>query len=246
MKTTATLILILVTIGLHAQVPGYLGKRFTLFLEANPTPAFLVQNTNNALIFHPGSESFAGKRNPLAFNLRPQVELDYLVHRDFSIGFRGSYVMAGTTRAMDISDESGEFMSVFDPAVIKGQSLGINLKFFRFKKSASIAPIGFYKNISIMVSMANVYGRMSSNEKIHGADVVAPVVAFGLGRQSIIARNILLKTGFELSFTGVQMNFLTEREEDWSAEEFTKYNMHRSLFSYNLFTLNVALGYISF
>src|SRR5690349_460760 len=44
------------TTHLQAQVPGFMGKRWAIFLEANPTPAVLVMNSNNEVAVNPGGD----------------------------------------------------------------------------------------------------------------------------------------------------------------------------------------------
>jgi hypothetical protein len=230
----------------EAQVPGFLGKRFTVFLDANPTPAVLVQNTNNALVFTTGNDSFKGSKNVFAFNFRPQVEIDYLLKRDFSAGLLFGYLMTGTTRAYQAPDASTEIFGFMDAAVVKGYSAGLRLKFFRYKKSSTIAPIGLYKTLVLAVNKVNTFDDFTSSQSLLPEDLVIPVASFGIGKQSIIARSLLLKTGVEIGFAMVPFNFITERDDDWTTEEFTTYHLHKSVFSYNLFNVNVALGFIPF
>jgi hypothetical protein len=244
MKTVFTILLAFVSCILQGQVPGYLGKRLTVFAEINPMPAVLVQNTNNALVFTVGDDSFLGKKNAFAFNVRPQLEIDYLLSRDFSVGMIGGYLMTGTTRAYDGPDVPGMNPRYLDAAAVKGYSAGVRMKFFRFKKSSTIAPIGLYKTVSLVLNRANSYDDFSTRTSLLAKDVQVPVVSFGLGRQSIIARSLLLKTGFELGLPMVPLNFLNESSGEWTSDEYTRYHLHRSLAGYNLICFNVAIGYI--
>jgi hypothetical protein len=172
--------------------------------------------------------------------------MDYLIHRDVSVGLTFSYVMTGTTRSFSSTDEANQPLRMFDGASVKGESAGLVFKFFRFRHSSSIPPIGMYKTISLQVTRANTYDHFNSKEKILLEDVVAPVLGFGIGRQTIVARNLLLKTGVEFGFAIVPYHFLTESADDWSAEQFTTYRLHQSIFSYHLFNFSVGLGYIPF
>jgi hypothetical protein len=133
-----------------------------------------------------------------------------------------------------------------DQDVVKGQAAGFHIKFFQFGSSASIAPIGFYQTFSVYATMTNTYDTKKSNAKQFKYDFVYPVVTFSLGRQSMIAKNLILKTGVELGWAFVPNNFLEEAEEDWNVQEYAGYNVHRSLFGYYMFNLNVALGYTLF
>jgi hypothetical protein len=246
MKFRLILILTLAGFSLKAQVPGYLGKRFTVFLDANPFPALVAPNMNNALVFQSDTRTFVGKRNAFAFNIRPQLEIDYLVSRDFSLGLFANYILTGTTTATELTDTNGELSTAYQNGVVKGQSAGITLKFFSFRKSASIAPIGFYKSVTVGLTRANVYERMDSDKKVIEKDLLAPVLYLGIGRQSVVARNILVRTGLVIGVTGVPFDFLTSDEQAWPPSDFNRHFLHRSLFAYNVVNFSVAVGYIPF
>lgn len=228
-----------------AQVPGYMGKRLSIFLEGNPTPALFVQNPNNAVIADPGGDGAnAAKVNRFAFNFRPQVSLEYLVHRDVSLGVSYSRISIGTARAYVLAPEQEESHSFsLDHDVVRGQAAGLHLKFFQFKNSASLAPIGFYQGFSVYVTQTNTYDTKKSKAKQFKNDFLYPAATYSFGRQSMIAKNLLLKTGAEFGWAFVPFNFLTETQEDWNIQEYSGYNVHRSLFGSYLFNLNVALGY---
>ncbi|HEY0742570.1 MAG TPA: hypothetical protein VGD40_13940 [Chryseosolibacter sp.] len=228
-----------------AQVPGYMGKRLSIFLEGNPTPALFVQNSNNAVIADPGGDGAnAAKVNRFAFNFRPQASIEYLVHRDVSLGVSYSRISIGTARAYTV-DPTHEEQHVFslNHDVVKGQAAGLHLKIFQFKKSASLAPIGFYQGFSVYVTQTNTYDTKKSKAKQFKNDFLYPVAAFTFGRQSMIAKNLLLKTGAEFGWAFVPFNFMTETIDDWNVQEYSGYNVHRSLFGSYLFNLNVAVGY---
>ena len=44
-----SLLLMLPFVAVMAQVPGFMGKRASLMIEANPTPALLNMNMNNSV-----------------------------------------------------------------------------------------------------------------------------------------------------------------------------------------------------
>jgi hypothetical protein len=247
MKYLLTMIMAIIITAIQAQVPGYLGKRFSLFFDANPTPAFLVQNTNNSIIVRSRDESaYSARNNPFAFNFRPQLEVDYLIHRDFSLGLLVNYIMIGTATAADLDDAINEPTRVVSGGAVKGAAAGVRLKFFRYRKSSSIAPIGLYKTISISAVRVNAFENFSSPSPLLSGNIYAPVVSFGIGRQSMFAKNFLVKTGLEFGFAGVPFDFLTESDDDWTAQEYTRNNLYKSLFAYSLFSLNIAIGYIPF
>jgi hypothetical protein len=233
------------SLGGHAQVPGYLGKRFSVLLDANPSPALLNQNTNNSIVTTSNGEAY-GRKRLFAFNIRPEVELNYLLHRDVSVGL--SYGLSGTGTVYGRRLSEDNVVEEFTPAfgVLKGQFAGVSFKFFSFKKSASIAPIGYYKSVSMQVSRVNAYSDLQSTQRLVPNDVISPVLFLGFGRQSMITRNVLLKTGVQVGLTIVATRAITEDQASWSEEEFSKLHLQRSIAAYNLVNFQIALGYIPF
>jgi len=243
MRTYLLIIFLLFSVAVNAQVPGFMGKRFTIFLEGNPTPAILCQSMNNQSIFDT-AETRTEDINKFTFNFRPQITMEYLVHRDVSIGLSYSRIGMGTVKGYKLDSLDFEFVKDYD--VIKGQSVGLHVKLYQFSGSASIAPIGFYQTFSAYVTQTNTYDTKKSNVKQFQNDFVYPVFSLGVGRQSMITKNLILKTGVELGFAYVPSNFYEETEDTWNAQEYAGYNLHQSLLGYYLFSFNVAIGYIPF
>ncbi|HEY5747391.1 MAG TPA: hypothetical protein VIU12_15035 [Chryseolinea sp.] len=234
--------LLLMTGAVSAQVPGFMGKRFSLFVDANATPAFFIQNDHNQVIAA-GESARTYNSNRLAFTFRPQVTAEYLVGRNLSLGFSYSRISVGTQGARGASTDKNYAL---DDDVVRGKSLGLELKFFRFKKSASIAPIGFYRTVSVYLTQTNAYDNRGSKAKLFVNDFVYPVVSYGMGRQTMIAKSLLLKTGVEVGWAFTPGNWLREGPDDWNVQEFSGYNVHQSLAGDYAVTLHVALGYTLF
>lgn len=250
MRIIYTLVLLVNVFAAAAQVPGYMGKRFTIFADANPTPAFFVMNMNNTVLVNPGGDDARTQKvNRFAFNVRPQVTLEYLIHKRVSLGVSYSMPIVGTTRAYYTSAPSeidGVEYNTDEYDVVKGQALGLHLKFYDFAGSASVPPIGYYRTINIFVTRTNTYDNKKSTAKQFRDDFMYPAVSFGVGRQSMLAKNLLLKTGVEFGWAFVPTNFLTEVEDDWNVQEYSGYSVHQSLAGYYLFNINIGLGYILF
>ena len=244
MRYTVTFAFLLLALSAQAQVPGFMGRRFTVFLDANPTPAIFVQNANNALATYTEETRAHKKESYLAYNFRPQITAEYLVHRDVSLGLSYSRISVGTLRGFLTHPDATEFTVDYD--VVKGQALGIHLKMFGFKKSASIAPIGFYKTLSVYLTQTNTYDNRKSKTKLFEKDFTYPVVSLGIGRQSMITKNVIVKTGIELGWAFVPSNFWSESEDEWTTQEYAGYNVHQSLFGYYMFNVNLGVGYTIF
>lgn len=143
---------------LQAQVPGFMGKRFTVFAEPNFTPAIFVMNENNVVSVGAGGLARAEKNNLLALNYRPQVTIEYLLKRDLAFGLSYSMLRIGTTRQYETPTSTPDFPSyLIDYDVVKGRGVGVHLKFYNFRQSSSIAPIGFYTTVSAYLTQTNTY-----------------------------------------------------------------------------------------
>ena len=245
MRNLWILILVLFPFCVSAQAPGYMGKRFSIFLEVNPTPALFVQNANNEVIVSPGGDDArTSDVNRFAFTFRPQVTLEYLLGRDVSLGFSFSKISIGTTSAYQLNEDNPNYLTNQD--VVRGQSIGMHLKLYQFSRSASIPPIGFYQTFSAYLTQTNTYDTKKSKTRQFKNDFVYPVATIGFGRQTMVAKNLLLKTGIEVGWAFVPINFISESVEDWTIQEYAGYNVHQSLVGHYIFSLNVALGYTLF
>jgi hypothetical protein len=232
-----------------AQVPGFMGKRFTIFVDANPMPALFVQNINYTVTVNPGGDDArATKVNRFAYNIRPQVTAEYLVRKNFAIGLSYHQMMVGTVRGYLPPGEENSNLPDYenDQDVIKGQGIGIHFKFYHSDHSESIPPIGHYRTASIYLTQSNTYDTRNSTTKQFKNEFVYPVATYSIGRQSMILRNVLFKTGIEVGWAFVPKNFLMESEEEWTEQEYAGYNVHQSLAGYYFFNLNLAIGFVAF
>lgn len=251
MRTFYTLVLLINVFAATAQVPGFMGKRFTIFADANPTPAFLVMNMNNAVIvdLSDGDGTRQRKVNRFAFNVRPQITLEYLIHRSVSLGISYGMPIVGTTRAYYTSptaEADGLDYKTDEMDVVRGQAFGLHLKLYDFKGSASVPPIGYYRTINVFFTRTNTYDTKTSKAKQFRDDFIYPAVSFGIGRQNMLTKNLLLKTGVEFGWAFVPMNHLEEVDGSWNVQEYSGYSAHQSLFGYYLFNINIGLGYVLF
>jgi len=261
MRSGLLIIFSLCMIVCQGQVPGFMGKRFILFADANPTPALFVQNMNNSVIgaregtgggdgIIPivGSGTQTDRSNWFAMNVRPQVTAEYLFARRFSLGVSYSQIMVGTVHGyydgpMPTKESGEQNQYLRDLDVLKGQATGIHLKMYF---GGLIAPMGSYQTLSLYLTKTNTYDNKKATVKQFRDDFSYPVVTYSVGRQSMIVKNLLLKTGVEIGWAFVPGNFMFEDSYDWNAQDYSGYSAHRSLFGYYLFNINVGLGYVLF
>ncbi|MTI22554.1 hypothetical protein E1176_16095 [Fulvivirga sp. RKSG066] len=240
MKVTSLIIIGLLSFCslVSAQVPGFMGKRVSIFLDANLTPALFNQNINNAITFDFEDIARTQNINKLAFNYRPQLTFEYLIHRDVAIGLNYSLLKTGTVRNHEQANEVN-----FD--VIKGNSIGLNLRVYKFKESASVAPIGMFQNFRIEYVTVNSYDDKSSKETLFVNDFQHFVFTYGIGKQHVIANNFLFKYGIEFGYAAVPTNYLDDTA-DWTEQENAGYNVHGSLLGYYLMSVKLGFGSLLF
>ncbi|MFA0964072.1 hypothetical protein AB9P05_19850 [Roseivirga sp. BDSF3-8] len=230
--------LLLTSVAAQAQVPGFMGKRAYFTLDLNPTPALANQNVNNTITVILGDDARYDKQNVLAFNYRPQVNLEYLVGERTAIGLNYSLLQTGTMRKTDKL-----FGRDVEPDVLRGTSVGLNVRFFN--KGESIAPIGLYQNIKLEYTTVNTYDDKASDEPLFTDDFNHFVFTYGIGRQKVVANAIVLRIGLELGYAATPKAAFEPMEEYTPVEE-ANYNVHRSMFGYYIFSIKLGIGSLLF
>ncbi|MBT1711464.1 hypothetical protein KK062_24690 [Fulvivirgaceae bacterium PWU5] len=246
MRLGCLILFLLGALTSQAQVPGFVGKRFTIFLDANPSPAVFAQNPSNKLLVDLGETVNLATTNQFAFNTRPQVTAEYQFFKRHSIGISYSRIAFGTTRGYYKSApvEGQEYAYELDSDVVRGDAIGLHMKFYY---STTVAPIGYYQTLSVYYSRVNTFDDKKSSTKQFRDDFKYPTVTMQLGRQSMPLKNLLVRAGFEFGWTFVPSNFLTEDNSgEWNAEEFSGYKVHGGLWGYYFFNLTLGVGYVLF
>ena len=111
---------------LHAQAPGYLGKKTMLTADLN---------------FFPGLSFAQAEDMPVPINTRTSIMLDQVVSRSSSIGLGAGYYHA----QMRYTSTNGEGLARID-----GYQAGLNTKFYTFRRKGNIAPLGPYQQLELM------------------------------------------------------------------------------------------------
>lgn len=247
MRITVLLILSMLAGVAKGQVPGYMGKRFALFIDGNVAPAMFVQNENNAVLTDLGGyKSERPNKSGIAFNYRPQVTAEYLVGRKISLGVSYSRLQMGTVRAYQTGLETDDNIYSTDFDVVKGQAAGFHVKLYASSRSGAIAPLGFYHTFSVYLTKTNTYDDRRSKVKQFRDDFSYPVATYGWGKQTMFARNFIVKTGVELGWAFVPSNYIQDSESDWNIQDYSGYNVHGSLLGYYLINVSIAVGYLPF
>jgi hypothetical protein len=127
--------------AIHAQAPGYMGKKFALYYE----PAFFA-GLNGA------------KWSSFTVNLRHDISMDYTISRSLALGASFKYL---ATKLEDVSIQKEvviednfslyTYIERFSGDVrLKSNFFSIYLKSFPFNKFGSISPVGKYRKYEIV------------------------------------------------------------------------------------------------
>jgi hypothetical protein len=231
-------LLLLCAASLQAQVPGYMGKRAFIQLELNPTPALFNMNMNNTVSINIGDEARTDKQNLMALNIKPQINFEYLLGQSFALAINYHQIITGTVKEV----EYDYYEDRYD--LIKGDGAGITMKFYKFKKSGSVAPLGRYGSLGFNLARINSYNRRGDERKQFRNDLYYPVVSWGFGKQFMPVNNVLISTGAEFGWTFSPTHKGEEPASDEHALSID--HVHSSMFGYNFFNLKVSVGYMLF
>ncbi len=164
---------------LHAQAPGYLGKKTLLTADFNLFPGFSFAQTENLQI---------------PINTRSSVMLDQVVSRSSSIGLGAGYYHA----QMVYTTANSKGLAQID-----GYQTGLNAKFYAFRRRGNIAPLGPYQQVELMYLRyritdidRNFYPDQRSNLGTYGD--FAAGLTFGL--RHIFLNRLTLHVGMQYAF----------------------------------------------
>jgi hypothetical protein len=232
----------------QAQVPGYMGKRAWFTADLNFAPAFFNMNENH-MVIRKGimeDEARAKGTNLFAINYRPQLSFEYLVGKNIALGLSYSIIKTGTVKELDMGNPEIDGM-YYD--ILRGSSFGFYMKKFRYGKSASIAPIGYYWTLGVAAAKFNTYASKTSKTGQFSTDVINPVITLGLGKQKILFGRFLLNSGVEYGWSFLPKSILEETGYSTVLENPHQNSIHHafnSMLGYYLFNIKMSVGMLAF
>lgn len=176
-----------------SQVPGFLGKRFSINVSTHVNPVLWgsdIDNVNNQ------NQEDVG----IIINRRFSVGAEYVLGRKWSVS---SYVHIQNTATRDIGFDDDIEEKLNKKLGYAIESNGFSLQFTRFNTSKSdfIAPVGRYFSFGIMVSnfsLIDVKGNsFNPNTKISSGSVSG--ITFGFGRKRVLYQRFIVDYGIELA-----------------------------------------------
>jgi hypothetical protein len=209
MKNKILILIVVIAGSANAQIPGYMGKRFSVAYS---------------IWFHPAESDvcdFFGTQNPnedVTFNATQSLEFNYIVGQRSAIALTYFYAHLGLNYSQHDYDDIQYHYKGSDqfPAYLNENGLAIGYKLFA---NGRIAPVGTYlkwdifgllnairydtKNVTIntssYVSGHNVNTTVQLNENPNKINTAGGGVAFSLGRQRIYGNKILIDTGIRFA-----------------------------------------------
>lgn len=259
-KAVSAILLVFISAGIKAQVPGYMGKKCVVGygMYANPAlAAYLV----------------GYGKSPL--NFMNEVYIEAAVAKKIALGaalrfYKTSY---GNTRDVDVTD--GIHSSSFSQynshpsgsTAIKGRDLYFYAKFF---KRSYVAPWGRYfilgvainnytvkynpDNMKVYVERGTYYTNTeryffsdfgAQTQKFHSADLM-----LGSGKSRVFANRIVIDYGYNINLLGLTLTVLDAPDDAISednttyASEYIKTTSAARIRGINRFNLHFKIGYL--
>ncbi|MEI7802041.1 MAG: hypothetical protein WCI97_05325 [Bacteroidota bacterium] len=197
-------LLLFTAINLKAQVPGYMGKKFSAGY--------------NLHFYMGGLQSESRKYDAQYFVYQPQffinkfheAHADYVLANNYSLGISCEFLRTGKY----YSESSNNYYNNYDSdnyLNIAATTIRVNNKFFFYKSGSALAPIGNYGQVSVGVISAKPTAKLKGTNqtdsgtfyfsKIVNFDrVTTPIIAAGFGNQSIFFDRLILDVGLEVAF----------------------------------------------
>ena len=245
-----TLLFLIFAVGFWAQNPGYQGKHLVASYGVSGMPLVGSIFTDD---------------EPWDFNLRHTIRLEYAVLRNVSLGvffeqvnditYLTNYSASGQSPIDElINGWNGNSVSEFQSAAnFHGINYGIAVRFYRYHKFGSIAPLGSFLNLEYMYNDLKISddGRYFNNNQKDLHELSSHTFVLGTGIQHIfynrftfdISINIGINNkGRAVTRYGEQI-FGTSDQSDIDDDGFF-FDQELKLFSDYLLFTRVGVGYL--
>jgi hypothetical protein len=241
-----------------AQVPGYMGKRFSLEYSNYFSPSLLNPTAS------------VSEQGSLGLNTTHCVNAEYSIkmRTNFCLGvqFFKTGVHAGSNYTATYYDNGYSNTNNVDykpssdlPMQLKTTNISLGFKFFR---PGFIAPIGKYQKLEFIFLLDKVsyersafYLHTSPPSRINlGAgeyDFKSAAIALTFGRQRVLFNSIIIDSGFRFGVsTNAVFSFIKDDLLDDSYglpfEDQLKTKVNQRIFAAQLFSFHLGIGFLAF
>jgi hypothetical protein len=196
-KITVLIILLFLCFYTNAQ-PGYQGKRFIAQYSALLGPRITAPSFNQV-------------SDKLGINYTHSLGIDYTISRKHTIGVTFSTFKTSIADEINIySDNDNDY-----PSALKLHSYGaeFNIK-FSGKKTALIAPIGFYQKVGIGIWLNQIKDNTNTLDlsTIPITKFTDYTLSYGLGKRMVYFDRLVLDLGVDLSLSSSLFKILSESD----------------------------------
>ncbi|MGB0885619.1 MAG: hypothetical protein ACPGVH_00555 [Chitinophagales bacterium] len=235
MRKISIIIFCVFLINVSAQVSGYMGKKFSVFINPNISIPHL-----NA----------ARKSIQPEFTLSIGTSVEYIISKSIAFGVKYKYAM---TNAKNIRPDINSLVSKFEKTKFSSHTVG---PYFKFYSRKTLAPISTYLKLGGFFQILNQknLAELSNNGmrpsyKIFDRKAFDFVICLGVGKNFILADRILL--GFEVE-AGVPLyshgrNFLSFNGFGDVNENYDEFeSIFRTNFANEILKVSLNLGFLAF
>lgn len=224
------------TVTVSSQVPGYMGKRLSVFYEPN---FFLKLQHEN----HPG------------INLRNDFAVDYAVSKSVALG--GSVKLISTCLYNFSLIDYDNDRKFFGDVRVSGPAFSVYVEKFPFTKRGYLAPVGVYTKWEI------VYGKVSGktvrilsddNSGYSQVDDIREMVTrkptvygfiLSFGRQNLFLDRLFINTGGSIGFFPGGVTYVEQGAGYVDFNKSFSVITEGHLLGYFLFNFNVGIGVLA-
>lgn len=229
----------------YAQVPGYLGKKFTIDATFQSFPAINGPTAKN--------KGYTIDQS-IALNWRAAGTLGYTISRTRQLILTGDFLHTGmypTTLfgAVDPNDPYGS--STYDVFYdLKGKSVGFGLRTFSASRGA-IAPWGTYHAWTLQATMLKgeivpkyaEYSAPPGSFEDFDPKFTYWSLGYEMGQNFIVNDFLVLNLGFRLNIP-LQLNLISLGETFETNEDAFKHAVFARMAGHSLVTINVGAGVV--
>ena len=268
MRLKLSICLLFISLGISAQIPGYLGKKFIIQADASFIPSIYGPTSNNYGRYN----TFGNQEGRIGASYRVGGKIGYTISRRHHLYLAGDYLKTGMilndvrTPSLSNNDFEFDFHNLFYN--LKGVSVIFGTRFFKPDKGG-LSPMGPYFGVNLQATFlkGNIIDKQTffaefNPENGHrplGIDPSYTYIAAGyeLGYHHIIANRVILDLGmqvnvplnvFHLSRLGRQSTFFDENSssyEEQNQEDFTDAAFRRMAL-HSLVMIKIGVGFLIF
>lgn len=259
MKHRITIAAIFLTQLMYAQVPGYMGKRFSLGYSNN----FFIAGLG------PTATQYTGINTVHSFNAEYSIKNRTNFCLSFQVSKTGMAMDREFYQYMSGSNYSVSYYykpSPDVPMLLQTKSLGIGFKFFA---QGTLAPLGKYRKLELLlmfthltypdnsfsVSQYDGYTTQTGRTSLGSGDYNFKTFAinYTIGRQRVLLNCLVLDYGVQFGLMPAGLYAYTDGDEVFSEtsssksyEEIFKQEKNKRLFRAQMFNFHIGLGFLAF